>query len=160
ALSRSAQQGERFALVLLDAQMPDADGCTLARRIHQQPELTALPLILLSETGRQEDVARRRELGIAVCLTKPVEQSEVLDAILLALGRSAPAREQGPRVRRPAVSPGRCGLRVLLAEDVPVNQRLAITLLERAGHTVVVAGNGREALETLERQVFDLVLMD
>src|SRR5262249_30153002 len=105
-----------------------------------------------------DDAVRCRQLGIATYLTKPVKQSELLDAILTARHAVAPDEDHHPA---PAAIPaGLRPLRVLLAEDNLVNQRLAVRLLERAGHTVVVAGNGREALEALARESFDVVLMD
>jgi CheY-like chemotaxis protein/HPt (histidine-containing phosphotransfer) domain-containing protein len=104
--------------------------------------------------GMPEDVERCRALGIRAYLTKPVKQSELLEAILVSLGQmtaSGPLSEAPPPVRR---------LHILLAEDSDINQRLAVRLLEKQGHQVTVAVNGREAVEAVRRGAFDLVLMD
>ena len=109
--------------------------------------------MMLSSADRREDAARCRELGVAAYLIKPVKQSTLLDAIL-----TAPRRIRGGADRTAAApaaprrQPGRRPLRILLAEDNAVNQKLAVRLLEKRGHTVVVAGNGREALAALERR--------
>jgi PAS domain S-box-containing protein len=157
ALRRAAAAGEPFPLVLLDAMMPDVDGFALAGQIKQNPDLAGAVLLMLSSAGRPDDADRCRQLGIAICLTKPVKQSELLDAILTARHEAAGAAERHAPEGAPA---GTRRLRVLLAEDNVVNQRLAVQLLERAGHAVIVAGSGREAVEAVAREPFDLVLMD
>ncbi len=159
ALQQATESGERVSLVLLDALMPGMDGFELATRIQHLPELTAPMLMMLSSSGQARDAARCRELGLASYLAKPIKQSSLLDAIMTALGA------QGRTERQPAsalVVPQHPGPRisVLLAEDNAVNQRLAVRLLEKLGHTVVVANNGKEALAALEERSFDLVLMD
>jgi PAS domain S-box-containing protein len=158
ALRRAAAAGEPFALVLLDAMMPGVDGFTLAGQIKQSPELAGAVLLMLSSAGRPEDAARCRRLGIAIYLTKPVKQSELLDAILTA--RHEVVGEAEPHVPEGVSPAGTRRLRVLLAEDNVVNQKLAVRLLERAGHTAAVVGSGRQAIEALAREPFDLVLMD
>ena len=159
ALVAAATVGEPFALVLLDAMMPQIDGFQLAAAIRQDPQLHRLVLLMLSSSsGRIDDAQRCRELGIAACLTKPVRESGLLAAILTAL-QVAPMHEPAaPAV--PVVPPPASRLRVLLAEDNPVNQRLAVRLLEKQGHAVVVVGDGRQALAALEADTFDVVLMD
>ena len=152
------EAGEPFSLVLLDAMMPEMDGFELAQRIRRNPELVGSTLMMLSSAGRSHSAARCREIGLAAYLTKPIRQSELLDAITTALGarqERAPARGAAGPERVP-----RRPLRILLAEDHPVNQKLAVRLLEKWGHTVAVAGNGRDALAALQREPFDLVLMD
>jgi CheY-like chemotaxis protein len=157
ALEQAAAAGEPVPLVLLDAMMPGVDGFTLAEQIKAHPDLAGAVLLMLSSAARPEDSARCRRLGIALYLTKPVKQSELLDAILTA--RHAAGVEE--QVHAPAaVPPSARPLRVLLAEDNAVNQRLTVGLLSKQGHRVVVANNGREALDALEREPFDLVLMD
>ncbi len=160
ALERARAAGEPFALVLLDGMMPEMDGFTLAERIQQEPGLVGAALMMLSSAGRREDAARCRQLGVAAYLTKPVRQSTLLDSILTALGQSKPAEEQAEPAIQPARSDNGRPLRILLADDNPVNQKLGVSLLVRRGHTVAVAGNGREALDALDRQPFDVVLMD
>jgi len=158
ALRRAAAAGEPFPLVVLDAMMPGVDGFTLARQIKENPDLDGAVLLMLSSAGRSEDAARCRQLGIALYLTKPVKQSELLNAILTARHEAAGGAEDHAPAEAPPAGTRR--LRVLLAEDNVVNQRLAVKLLEKAGHAVTVAGSGREAVEALARQPFDLVLMD
>jgi CheY-like chemotaxis protein/HPt (histidine-containing phosphotransfer) domain-containing protein len=135
------------------------DGFALAEQIKSAPELATATIMMLSSADRQSDAARCRALGVACYLVKPIKQSDLLDAILTMLA-ATPERPPAPRAvpSRPVES-GR-SLRILLAEDVVVNQMLAVRLLEKHGHTVVVANNGREALAALERERFDLVLMD
>jgi len=103
---------------------------------------------------------RCRELGIHAYLTKPITQAELLEAIQLALGTAAREEAQPTLVTRHTLRESRKQLRILLAEDNAVNQVLAVRLLEKQGHTVTVAGDGRVALAALEKQAFDLVLMD
>ncbi len=158
ALGRAAAAGKPFPLVLLDAHMPGMDGFTLAERIRRGPGSARTLMVMLTSAGHPEDVARCRELGIDVYLMKPVKQSELYSALLAALGQSepdapAPAGRPTPGGRRPP-------LHVLLSEDNPVNQKLAVRLLEKRGHTVVMAGDGKEALAALARRPFDLVLLD
>jgi PAS domain S-box-containing protein len=159
-LEQARKAGAPFGLVLLDAMMPEMDGFTLARRIKQDPDLEVVTLMMLSSANRGEDAARCRELGVATYLTKPVRQSTLLDAIMTSLGSSAGvARRDAPAALRDVQQP-RCKLRLLLAEDNAVNQRLAVSLLEKRGHQVVVVANGQDAVEAFEHGRFDAVLMD
>jgi CheY-like chemotaxis protein len=118
--------------------------------------------MMLSSTNRREDAARCRELGVDSCLTKPIRQSTLLDAIMTALGASASVEDRAAAAPAGAAAgAGRRKLRLLLAEDNAVNQRLATSLLKKRGHQVVVVGNGREALNALDDgPPFDAVLMD
>jgi PAS domain S-box-containing protein len=165
AMRRAAAAGEPYALVVLDAMMPGMDGFALAEQIRAHPDFAGATIMMLSSADRAGDAARCEALGIAAHLMKPVKQSELLNTILtiLHVGAGVPALaaevpERPPQSEPSAVAAPR--LRVLLAEDNAVNQRLAVRLLERHGHSVVVAGNGREALAALERQPYDVVLMD
>ncbi len=148
-----------FDLLLTDIHLPDLDGFTLVERLSQKGDLRHTAVILLTSAGRRGDAQRCQELGISACLTKPVVQSQLLDAILNVLGAktAAPQPQLPSAAEAPPASPG---LRVLLAEDNPVNQKLASRLLERRGHTVALAGNGRIALDLLDRESFDLMVMD
>jgi CheY-like chemotaxis protein len=164
-LERAAHAGEPYALVLADSRMPGMDGFSLAEQIRRRPELVRATILMLSATDPPGSAARCREMGVAGCLMKPVKQSEVWNALIdLLAGPAAgpPAQRPGsaapPRREVPGAASRR--LRILLAEDNAVNQRLAVRLLEKQGHAVVVAGNGKEALRALEGQSFDLVLMD
>lgn len=159
ALEHARVKGEPFGLALLDAMMPEIDGFMLAERIRQQADQTPT-LMMLSSADRREDSARCRKLGIAAYLTKPIRQSTLLDAIMTALGnRLTEASEERPE--KSAVCPvSTPRLRLLLADDNPVNQKLAVGLLEKCGHKVVVVGNGRDALTAFDQQQFDAILMD
>jgi len=149
-----------FALLFTDANMPGMDGFTLVEQVHQERELSQPTIMMLTSAGQRGDAARCRELDIAAYLIKPVAQSELLDAILRVLGTKSQEAREPELVTRHSLREGRRGLRILLAEDNAVNQKLASRLLEKGGYTVVVTANGREALEALGRQEFDLVLMD
>ncbi len=159
ALTRARDAGEPFALVLLDSMMPEMDGFTLAEQIRRDPDLVGASLMMLSSADRRGEAGRLRELGIEAYLTKPVKQSDLWDAMVNVLGAPAAA---GARRRPARTAVGKCerSLLLLLAEDNVVNQRLAVRLLEKRGHRVVLAGDGAEALAALERQRFDVVLMD
>jgi signal transduction histidine kinase/DNA-binding response OmpR family regulator len=160
-LRRAAAAGRPHPLVLVDAQMPEVDGFTLVEQVRREPDLAAPTIMMLTSLGHQADAARCRELGLAAYLVKPIKLSELLRAVLNALGEAA-ANGARPRAAatEQALAPSRGTLRVLVAEDNPVNQRLAVRLLEKAGHEVSVAQNGVQALAALEGQCFDLVLMD
>ena len=158
AMRRAKEDGEPFDLVILDVNMPEMDGFTVAERINQDPDLAGATVMMLSSAGRRGDAEHCRELGVAAYLTKPIKQSDLLDAIRAALGGHSGAAE--PLVTRHSLRESRRRHRILLAEDNLVNQRLAVRLLEKQGHSVTVAANGKEALGALERDAFDVVLMD
>ena len=160
ALHRRAKTGEAFRLILLDAQMPEMDGFSLARAIQAEPGLRGATVMMLSSTDLQGDAMRCRELGIDLYLTKPISQSELRDAISKALGKSSSLDKLAFATNRQVAPSDKRSLRILVAEDNVVNQRLAIRLLEKQGHSTVVACNGLEAIQALEKQGFDLVLMD
>jgi two-component system sensor histidine kinase/response regulator len=158
-LEKAASAGTPFPLILLDAQMPEMDGFRLAEHIKQNPKLAGATIMMLTSAGQRGDAARCRELGIAVYLIKPIRQSELLEAILAALGM--PIRKERPSViTRHTLRENRRKLQILLAEDNIVNQQLALRLLEKRGHTVTMAADGGEALSLLKKSPFDLVLMD
>ncbi len=162
AMEEACGTGRAFRLVLLDVHMSDLDGFAVAEQIKRNPELAGATIMMLTSDRQRGDAARCQELGIAAYLTKPITQSELLDAILLALGQRP---QVSPAVERVASPPPRTAkrLRILLAEDNLVNQGLAVRLLEKRGHVAVVTRNGREALEALEKSSFrgfDAVLMD
>jgi PAS domain S-box-containing protein len=161
-LSTARQQGEPYALILTDMHMPGMDGFALIEKIRARPELGAAVIMMLTSAGHRGDGARCQELGVSAYLLKPIRQSELREAIARVLG----ARTQDgaiPLVTRYSLHDARdpaTSLRVLVAEDNHVNQLLATRLLEKRGHLVVVTGNGREALAALEKNRYDLVLMD
>ena len=160
-LQEADNAGTPFSLVLLDAQMPQVDGFSLAERIKQNPRFAGLPLIMLTSSGMRGDGVRCREIGINAYLTKPINPADLLDSILLTLGTPPGEGSQQPSwVTRHFLREHRTPIRILLAEDNIVNQRLAQRLLQKQGHQVTIAGNGREALQAVENEPFDLVLMD
>jgi signal transduction histidine kinase/CheY-like chemotaxis protein len=159
ALVDASERREPFALVLLDANMPEMDGFEVARRISDTPNLSGATIMMLSSSGQYDESSKCREVGIATHLTKPVDQRELLSAIGRVLAREPGQRAALPSAMLPAELPDR-RLQVLLAEDNAVNQRLAASLLERRGHKVTIAANGREALAAVTAQPFDVVLMD
>ena len=159
-LQQAQQAGEPFALLLLDKMMPEMDGFALVEHIHQHPELTGATLMMLSSAGRREDAQRCRELGVSAYMTKPIRRAELMDSILRALSLKESEDELAQLATHPSRSHGARRLQILLAEDNLVNQRLTVRLLEKRGHAVTVAGDGHETLAALERQSFDVVLMD
>ena len=157
-LKDAVSRGEPFRLALLDVMMPHMDGFMLAERIRQESYLNDCTLIMLSSAGQTENSSRCEELGIARYLIKPVKQSDLRETILRALSTEVIPSLSLRHVPLPAVESR--SLRILLAEDGLINQRVACGLLEKRGHKVVVANNGLEAVEAVEREAFDLVLMD
>ena len=160
ALKEGKGIGRTFSLILLDAQMPEMDGFALAEAIKRNPDWRAATVMMLSSAGQRGDAMRCREMGIAAYLTKPVQQAELLDAILTALGAQEKNGAPPPLVTRHFLRESRSRMRILLVEDNAVNQLVALRLLEKYGHSVTVAPDGRKALLALEQQLFDLVLMD
>ncbi|QDU39482.1 Sensory/regulatory protein RpfC [Maioricimonas rarisocia] len=158
-LTRLASQNKPLPLLLSDVNMPEMDGFMLVENLRNMDGCRDIVVILLTSGGRPGDSARRRELQIAAQLLKPVRTSELLDTVLMATGRSGRAvkpdtsKEEDARRRLPP-------LNILLAEDGKANQRLACALLQRWGHTVAIAENGRIAVDMWQQQSFDLILMD
>jgi CheY-like chemotaxis protein len=161
----AADRGHGFPLIVTDVHMPGMDGFQLAEQIKRSENLTDAVILMLTSGEQRGDLTRCRELGVSNYLTKPVRRAELRAAILRALsgqagvlaGRTgAPLSEsQGLRKTDATVA-----LHILLAEDNRVNQRVAVSILEKAGHRVTVANNGREALDQWSEQAFDLILMD
>jgi two-component system, sensor histidine kinase and response regulator len=160
ALTHARDLGTPFPLVLLDAMMPDMDGFTLAAHIKHDPTLASATIMMLTSRGQRHAAARCQELGIAAYLTKPITQMELWQAIRRVLHPAISAAPISPAVASRALQETHRPLRVLLAEDNVVNQRLAARLMEKRGHTVVVVSTGREALAALAQEPFDVVLMD
>jgi two-component system sensor histidine kinase/response regulator len=157
-LERATDSGDPFSLILVDGNMPEMDGFALAERIKTMPACGGATIMMLTSGGQRGDAARCRELGVAAYLVKPIRQGDLLNAILEALG-TVPIKK-APLISLHTLPTSQRRLRILLAEDNSVNQRLAVRLLEKRGHSVAVANNGREALAALEKEPFQLILMD
>ena len=159
ALQAVKDAGKPYSLIVVDAHMPEMDGFTLAEQIIAIREFRSTPIIMLTSAGQPGDARRCREMGFAAYLCKPVSQSELLEVVASALQKAA--ANALPEVSTPKIvrREGR-SLHVLLAEDNVVNQTLASHLLEKRGFDVTVVGDGNEALAAIERQRFDVVLMD
>ena len=156
-LLEAQQETSPYRLVITDAQMPRMDGFMLAEQIKQDPRTDSTVVMMLTSGDRAEDTRRCNELGISAYLLKPIKQSELLESIQLALGITVARKEA---VQPVPVRPHAGSLRILLAEDSLVNQKLAVAILEGHGYVVTVAGDGREAVAASETAEFDLILMD
>ncbi len=160
AAVRQAIAAQRpYGLVLLDANMPEMDGFEVAQTLRAEGSTPATTIMMLSSSGRYDETERCRAVGISHHLTKPVDQRDLLSAISRAVAREHLPRAPLPKSMTVDDLPDR-RLNVLLAEDNVVNQRLAASLLERRGHRVMIAANGIEAIDALERQAIDVILMD
>jgi len=159
-IKQAKQSDKPFDLLLIDGRMPDMDGFAVVERIKDDPELAGITIMMLTSAGQRGDAARCRQLGIAAYLVKPIKRGDLLDAVLLVLGKPPENAQRRRLVTRHSLREGRRPLRVLVAEDNAVNLKLAVRLLEKRGHTVAVANDGREVLAALETQSFDIVLMD
>ncbi len=160
-IESACRRGRPFPLVLLDRQMPGMDGFALAESIRGNPDFSGSTVMMLPSGELRDDISRCEKLGISAYLVKPVRRSKLLKAILQALPADPQATRALPEKTPPhEIQAGQRALRILLAEDNAVNRRLAVHLLEKAGHTVAVAENGSRALAMAESQRFDLVLMD
>lgn len=160
-MKRAAAAEDPYPLVLLDAMMPQMDGFMLASEIHAHAGIAGAIVMMLSSGELQQTTERCHELGIAVSLTKPVKQSELLDSIRTAL-RLTPQPDEAAATVETAVEPVPAGrkLRILVAEDNAVNQRLVLRMLEKQGHEVTIVANGRDAVTAGTKASFDVVLMD
>ncbi len=157
ALQQLTAERGATPLLLTDVNMPEMDGFGLVQSLRTITQLQETVIIMLTSGGRPGDVARCEELGIHTHMMKPVKQSELLEAILMAVGRSTPTTVSDPPEEMPQQLPR---LNVLLVEDGRANQRLARTLLEKWGHTVSIAENGQVGLNRWQQDEFDLILMD
>ncbi len=158
-IKHAFESGKPYRLLLLDLQLPVPEGFEVAKRVKESPYGTDLEIILLSSVGEKGDAARCREVGISGYLLKPVKLSELFDAIMMALGEP-PDEEEVAVITRYTIQEARKRLNILLAEDNLVNQKVAVKMLEKRGHRVVVVPNGRKAVEAFDKEGFDLILMD
>ncbi len=160
ALKKAARQGNPFRLALLDGHMPKPTGFDVADHIKKDHVLKHTAVILLTAAMHHEDAHRMRTLGRTATVSKPVKQSELWDAIANVLHTPGAQSKHEPDAVLKKRKPAGHALHILLAEDNAVNQQLAVQLLEKHGHSVVVAENGREAVDAIAQEEFDLVLMD
>ncbi|HXS83195.1 MAG TPA: response regulator [Methylomirabilota bacterium] len=169
-LWRARAENRHFSLVILDYHMPELDGLQLAERVKDFPGVPASTIMMLTSGGQGGDVARCRELGLAAYVTKPLSQRALYQVVAQVIGAGAvapdalaftPRKDDTIMPHSTDASPApQTSLRLLLAEDNFVNQKLAVTMLQKRGHKVTVANDGVEALSLLEREAFDLVFMD
>jgi signal transduction histidine kinase/CheY-like chemotaxis protein len=166
-LRNAAERGEPFDLAILDLQMPNMDGLELARRIKAESPISSTRLILLTSLGRRGDAKAAQNAGIAAYLTKPIRQSQLYSCLRLVLANapsavSGTAQPPAPLITRHSLSEVQAQSRgrILVAEDNPINQKVAVKMIEKLGYRVDIAGNGREAVEALERISYAVVLMD
>jgi two-component system sensor histidine kinase/response regulator len=160
ALREAAARGRPFDLAILDRQMPGMDGVTLARAIKRDLAIADVRLIMLSSLGGRTDEEELVEAGILVCLTKPIKQTSIRDCLARVLAQAPGGvvpQPHGPSAS--SVAPA-TGVRVLVAEDNIVNQKVALLQLRRLGYTAAAVANGAEAFEALRRIPYDVVLMD
>ena len=161
-LRAAAARGEPYALAILDVHMPAMGGVELANAIKAEPAIAAVPLVMLTSMGMYEEISHAQLANVLGYLHKPVRQDPLHQCLLAALGTPVAAvnTELSPPAVERRIKPAAFHGRILLTEDSPVNQEVALNMLENLGCQVDVAGNGREAIEALERTTYDLVFMD
>ena len=159
ALRGAAKHGSPYDLAILDVQMPDRDGFELATEIRADPSVAATRLLMLTSAGQRGDGERCRTLGIEAYLTKPASRADLIEALGAVFAGAAAGSAPG-FVTRHSIAESRPTLRILLAEDNPMNQEVATAMLLSRGHVVDVVSNGREAVAAVERGTYDVVLMD
>ncbi len=155
-------QGIAFDVAILDMQMPVMNGIELAAALHQLPATESLPLVMLTSSLGRQGMLRGEQDHFATVLSKPIKQSQLYNVLLSVFGgpQARVVRSRRPEVSLDASMGGRHPLRILLADDHAVNQKVALQILGRMGYRADVAGNGLEVLEALRRQTYDVVLMD
>ena len=166
-LRAAAQAGRPYALCMVDSQMPEMDGLALARAIKSDPLTAGIRLVMLNLMGCSVDAENRADAGIEACLMKPVKQSRLFETLQHLLADAGAGASQA-RLPQPEASPAgapspaapAARLRILLAEDNLVNQRLVLKQLEKLGHTALPVTNGREVLEAVEKASYDIILID
>jgi len=161
-LATARNERRAFGLIVTDMHMPKMDGFELVEHIRERPELSTATIMMLTSAGHRGDAVRCQKLGVSAYLLKPIRQSELREAVAKILGAHEPGGTI-PLLTRYSLGDARDRseiLRILVAEDNLVNQRLIVRLLEKRGHRVAVAANGQKVLAALEKDSFDLILMD
>jgi two-component system, sensor histidine kinase and response regulator len=156
-LERHHREGRGVRLIVTDMQMPEMDGLSFCKKIRSEPVFSKIPIILLSSSVQEGEAVRCRTLGCSAYLTKPIQPSELFDAMLDAVSSKSSDEKSVKRNHAPR-APQKRAMKILLAEDNAVNRKLARTLLEKHGYAVVIATNGREAIDVLDQEKIDLVL--
>ena len=170
AIQEAAKQKNLYDIAVVDMQMPEIDGMTLGEQIKANSAIARLPLIMLTSTNQRDEIQRALKIGFAAYLVKPVKPSRLLDTIMTILGTQMEQEESEATSQELKLknhennsnyhSPGSPKLRILLAEDNLVNQKVALKQLQSLGYSADVAGNGKEVLQLLEKIPYDLILMD
>ena len=184
AIQEAAKQKNLYDVAVIDMQMPEIDGMTLGEQIKTNSAIAGLPLIILTSTNQRDEIERALKIGFAAYLVKPVKPSRFLDTIMTVLGMQPETEESGVRIHSSEYIPQELKLknyennsndhfpscqllardsprlRILLAEDNLVNQKVALKQLQSLGYSADVAGNGKEVLQLLEKIPYDLILMD
>ncbi|MFH1113831.1 MAG: PAS domain S-box protein [Pseudomonadota bacterium] len=159
-IKKAAEKGKPFSIALIDLMMPEMDGFALVETINRDSETSSLKVVMLTSGGRRGDGARCRELGISAYLLKPVKQSDLLRAVLGTIGDSGARSTDKGLITRHSIRESLQRLHILVAEDNAVNRKLVSGMLGKMGHSVTVCSNGKEAVDAVEEETFDLVLMD
>ncbi|MBM3285369.1 MAG: response regulator, partial [Candidatus Aminicenantes bacterium] len=160
-IKRAKELGQPYALILLDAEMPKVDGFTFAEMMKKDATLASPILMMLTAVASRDEISRCRELGVASHLTKPLKRFDLLEAVASTLKLTSLPRDGKAFVMTDSSRPEfKKPLRILLAEDNRVNQMVIVHLLKKHGHEVTVAANGQDVLAALEKDRFDLILMD
>ncbi|HSH94306.1 MAG TPA: response regulator, partial [Roseimicrobium sp.] len=157
-LTRAAADGAAYDIALLDMQMPEMDGLTLARAIKADPVIARTRLIILTSLGQQPEAQELKSAGIEAYLIKPVKQARLFDCLVSMMSKSPPPMAPAPTIKTaggPAIKP-----RILLAEDNVINQKVALRQLRQLGYSADAVGNGLEVLKALQQIPYDIVLMD
>jgi signal transduction histidine kinase/CheY-like chemotaxis protein len=167
AIRHAVQRKTPYDLAILDMQMPDMDGFALAAAVRQEKAIKRTNLLMLTSAGQRGDGERCRELGIRGYLTKPMSRADLLEALGTVLAGAGAGVGVGSEqagtpeiVTRHTIAESRRALRILVAEDNPVNQQVAVAMLVKRGHEIHVVGNGREAVDAVREHDYDVVLMD
>jgi PAS domain S-box-containing protein len=160
AMLKAATSGAPYDVAIIDGYMPGTDGFEMAELVRRDPNLVRTRLMMLTSAGQRGDGIRARDAGISAYLTKPVSDVELLEMTAAVLARPAGSPEDQDLITRHSIKETRERLTILLAEDNPVNQQVATTMLTTRGHTVDIAENGRLAVEAVKAKRYDLVLMD
>lgn len=163
-LHQAVEDGTKFDLAILDQIMPDMDGTTLGQRIKADPALKDTRLVMLTSQAQRGDAARVKEVGFDAYLPKPLERLVIFDCLVAVLAKKPNQHLTGQQpaffTRHTLAESKRRRVRILLAEDNEINQKLAVSMLKKIGYHVDVAANGKEAIEALEKSSYNVVLMD